>query len=289
MAEIAFVDTHVHFSDLQHPTLRYAWLEPGVRHHVLGDIEAIKTQRYWADDFLAEVRFANVSKSVHVQAAQGNDDPVEETRWLQAFADRLGHPHGIVVRAYLARPDAQATLERHMAFPNMRGVRDFGEGDYLLDPAWQRGYALLGAHDLVYCVDPDPERFGQMRALADRHPSVVLSLDHAGSPRRRDAEYFAWWRQGLATLAGAPNVVVKVSSLGGCDPRWTVDSFRPWVLACIEAFGVERTYFGTDWPVDRMSSSYPDVVDAYATIIGDFTRPEQEALFHGNAERIYRI
>ena len=57
---------------------------------------AIKSRRYWADDFVAETRFANVGKVVHVQAALGIPDPVDETRWLQAFADRLGVPHGIV-------------------------------------------------------------------------------------------------------------------------------------------------------------------------------------------------
>ncbi len=64
---------------------------------------------------------------------------------------------------------------------------------------------------------------------------------------------------------------------------------RPLVLHCLEAFGVERTVFGTNWPVDRLFSSYPDVVDAYASIIADLTPAEQSALFSGNAERIFRI
>ena len=74
-----------------------------------------------------------------------------------------------------------------------------------------------------------------------------------------------------------------------CDPTWTVDSFRPWVMTCIETFGVERSFFGTNWPVDRLYSSYPDVLDAYAQIISGFSRAEQEALFFANAERIFRI
>ena len=80
----------------QDPNLYYAWLQPGWKHPILGDIEGIQAQRYWADEYVAETRFANVTKSIHVQAALGIKDPVEETKWLQAFADRLGHPHGIV-------------------------------------------------------------------------------------------------------------------------------------------------------------------------------------------------
>jgi predicted TIM-barrel fold metal-dependent hydrolase len=93
----------------------------------------------------------------------------------------------------------------------------------------------------------------------------------------------------MKTLAGAPNVVCKISGLGMCDNQWTVESIRPWVLACIESFGTERSFFGTNWPVDRLYSSFGDVVDAYATIISDFTEAEQTALFSGNAERIFRI
>ena len=146
MAAIPFIDTHVHFYDLQHPSLEYGWLKPGVRHHILEAVEPISAQRYWADDWLAETRFANVVKSIHVECAVGTPDPVEETRWLQAFADRLGHPHGIVAEVHLARPDAGEVIEQHLAFANLRGVRDFGEGDYELDPAWRRGFAQLRGH-----------------------------------------------------------------------------------------------------------------------------------------------
>ncbi len=90
-------------------------------------------------------------------------------------------------------------------------------------------------------------------------------------------------------LERADNVVVKISGLGMYDHRWTIESLRPWVLACIEAIGTERIVFGSNWPVDRMFSSYPDLIDAYAAIISDFTESEQRAMFAGNAERIFRI
>jgi len=258
-------------------------------HPVLGDIDGLKVLKYMADQFVAETRFQNVSKCVHVQAAIGIDDPVEETRWLQEQADRTGFPHGIVAHCDLTSPDASEMIARHMEYPNMRGVRDFGQGDYLADPAWQQGYGLLGPLGLVFCLDVLPENLGKARALAERYPDVVLCVDHAGFPRSREPEYFEMWKRGMADAAGAPNVVCKVSGLGMCDNTWTVDSIRPWVLACIESFGTERTFFGTNWPVDRLYSSYGDVVDAYAQIISGFSPQEQEDLFSKNAERVFRI
>ena len=53
--------------------------------------------------------------------------------------------------------------------------------------------------------------------------------------------------------------------------------------------GVSHPVFGTNWPIDRLFSSYPDVLDSYARIIADFAPVEQEAMFSGNAERIFRI
>ncbi|HSM32875.1 MAG TPA: hypothetical protein VK987_02190, partial [Anaerolineae bacterium] len=195
MAAVPFIDTHVHFYDLQHPRLEYGWLQPGVKHHILKAVEPIQAQRYWADDWVAESRFSNVIKSIHVECAVGTPEPVEETRWLQAFADRLGHPHGIVAEVHLAQADAEAVIEQHLAFPNLRGIRDFGEGDYELEPAWRRGFAHLRKHDLVACIDSRPERYTNVKALASAFPDTIISLDHAGLPLRRDEEYLALWRR----------------------------------------------------------------------------------------------
>ena len=286
---IPFTDTHVHFHDLRHSTLRYEWLDATAEDPDLGDYSAIKSLRYWADDFIAETRFHDVERVVHVQAAIGTDDPVEETRWLQAFADRTGVPHGIVAAADLSNPTVDDVLRRHLEYPNVRGIRDLRYDDYLDDPQWQRGYALLEQNGLVLCDDPLIEHMASSCRLAERFPGIVLCIDHAGFPRERTDDYFKEWRTGMCGLAGPENTVVKISGLGQCDHRWTVESLRPWVLTCIEAFGVERSFFGTNWPVDRLFSSYGDVIEAYAEIITDFTDAEQTALFSGNANRIFRL
>jgi predicted TIM-barrel fold metal-dependent hydrolase len=292
VARLPFTDTHVHFFDMREEELTYSWLAPGgddEEAEVLGDYAAIRAERYWADDFAAEVRFQNVERVVHVQAALGIKDPIEETRWLQAFSDRVGVPHGIVGYADLTAPDARETIERHLEFPALRGIRDLRYDDYLTNPAWERGFAVLGEHGLVCCDDPLLDHVPAAAELAGRHPDVTLCVDHALLPQQRDREYFEVWRAGLRTLAALPNTVIKISGLGMCDHGWTVESLRPWVLACIEEFGVERSFFGTNWPVDRLYSSYGDVLDAYAEIIGDFTEDEQRALFSENANRVFRL
>ena len=97
------------------------------------------------------------------------------------------------------------------------------------------------------------------------------------------------WRQALGALAQAHNITLKISGLGMCDNRWTLDSLRPWILSCIEIFGTSRVVFGSNWPLDRMYSSYPDLVNAYRTILGGYSQAEQLAMLSGNAERLFRI
>jgi len=289
MATVPFVDTHFHLHDMKRPELRYLWLERDWVHPLLGDIDPIKAQHYWIQDFIAETRFSNVSKAVHVQAALGTLDPVDETKWLQAFADQFGYPQGIVAECHLNQPDAQSVLERQIQHKNVRGIRDFGPGDYLMDPAWRAGFKLLKKFELVSCIDTRPERAANLVDLAKAHPDVPICIDHCALPEKRDSDYYQMWRKALGEMAKAPNITMKISGLGMCDNRWTLDSPRPWILSCIENFGTSRVVFGSNWPVDRMYSSYPDIVNAYRTILGGFTSDEQLAMLSGNAERLFRI
>ena len=148
-----FVDAHVHFYDMNHPDLFYAHWQPDVVHPFLGAQTRKLAERNWlAEDFIALARDSNVTKAVHVQAAIGSDDPVKETEWLQQAADRTGFPHAIVAYADLRDPGVEASLERHCESPNMRGIRDFSYGDYLVEPDFHRGYALLEKYGLIASI-----------------------------------------------------------------------------------------------------------------------------------------
>jgi predicted TIM-barrel fold metal-dependent hydrolase len=73
------------------------------------------------------------------------------------------------------------------------------------------------------------------------------------------------------------------------DHRWSVESLRPYVLETIDAFGVERAMFASNFPVDRLFGSYADLWRAYGSIVEDASVAEKDAMFRRNAERFYRI
>lgn len=285
-----FVDAHVHFYDMQHPELFYAHWQPDVVHPSLGALPRKLAERNWlAEDFIEVSRSSNVTKAVHVQAAIGSDDPVKETEWLQEAADRTGFPQAIVAYADLRSPDVEATLERHCEYENMGGIRDFSYGDYLVEPDFHRGYALLEKFDLVASIAAQWQDMEKLVALASKFPNIPIVIDHAGVPEERTPEYFEKWKRGMQTAATAENIICKISGLGMADHDWTVESIRPYVFHCIEAFGVERSLFATNWPVDSLFSDYDTIVSAYDEITGDFTAGERRALFSENTEGIYGI
>ena len=285
-----FVDAHVHFYDMQHPELFYAHWQPDVVHPSLGTLPRKLAERNWlAEDFIEVSRDLNVTKAVHVQAAIGSEDPVKETEWLQEAADRTGFPQAIVAYADLRDPDVEATLERHCEYENMGGIRDFSYGDYLVEPDFHRGYALMEKYNLVASIAAQWQYMEKLVALASKFPNIPIVIDHAGVPEERTPEYFENWKRGMQTAAAAENVICKISGLGMGDHNWTVDSIRPYVLHCIETFGVERSLFATNWPVDSLFSDYDMIVNAYDEITADFSEGERRALFSGNAEGLYGI
>lgn len=294
------VDSHIHLWDLQ--THRYPWLEnPGVS--FVGDARELKHD-YLLADLLGEAGDIDVLKLVHVEANHDPADPVEETRWLQSIADRSesrGMPNAIVAGVDLSAPNAPALLEAHAAFANTRGVRqilnvhetalfDYVGRHFMQEPQWRAHFALLRRHDLSFDLQLYPSQMADAAALARAHADTPFIVNHAGMfvDRGSVAGYRAW-RDGLRLLAACPNVSVKISGLAMFDHEWTVESFRPYVLETIDAFGVERAMFASNFPVDRLFGSYPALWHAYAAIVRDASDSEKEALFRRNAERIYRI
>jgi predicted TIM-barrel fold metal-dependent hydrolase len=290
---IPFIETHHHLWD--RGRFHYDWLtDPGWAGHtaLLGDYGMIRSDIGLPGRFFKEFYGANVIKSVHVEAAYAGPDPVEETAWLDGVAREFGFPHALVVFCDIEAEDGEAQLARHLeASPLTRGVRIRAHPDNPDTAAFKKGYAALGRHGLSYELNASPGKLLSGRDVALAFPDVQVILGHAGFPVARDAAYFAQWQVEMTALAEAPNVACKVSGFGMADNHWTIDSIRPWVLHCIEAFGPDRIMVGTNWPVDILYATYLEQVDAYRTILAEagFSREEQEKMLYRNAERFYRI
>jgi predicted TIM-barrel fold metal-dependent hydrolase len=290
---IPFIETHHHLWELDR--FKYDWLtDPGWDGHnaLLGDYKMIRSTIGAPWRFFKEFYGQNVIGSVHVEAAYAGPDPVEETAWLEDVANEHGMPNALVVFCDIEKDDAEAELDRHLAAsPRVRGVRIRAHPDDPESPAFKKGYAALGARGLSYELNASPGKLISGRDVAKANPDIQVILGHAGFPVQRDADYFELWKREMSALGEAENVACKISGFGMADNHWTIDSVRPYVLHCIEAFGVDRSMFGTNWPVDILYATYMEQVDTYRRIIAEagFSRDDQAKMLHRNAQQFYRI
>jgi L-fuconolactonase len=120
-------------------------------------------------------------------------------------------------------------------------------------------------------------------------------------PTRPDA-VFATWKADMLELARCPNVVVKLGGLGmdiglfdhmrlpaPPSSRHIADAWKPWIETCIEAFGADRCMFESNFPVDKLSTGYAVLWNAFKLMAAGASTAEKSALFSGTARRIYRL
>ena len=106
----------------------------------------------------------------------------------------------------------------------------------------------------------------------------------------------------MRMLATCPNVHVKVGGLGmittglafedGRLPPTSValaNSWKPFVDGCIETFEISRCMFESNFPVDKASTSYHVLWNAFKLLVSGATRSEKDQIFFENAMNFYGI
>lgn len=239
---------------------------------------------------------------------------------MVAAMDAAGVDGAILVSAYtMYRYDPGFALEVHAEYPGRFGLvtpfdaADPGAADRISDWAAREGTVgirlllahgisdaagedgiarLLNAarrHDLpvnVYCT----ERHEQVGEIAAKFPDVSLVVDHMGlaQPFHPPAPDDGWAAlPKLLALAEHDNVTVKIS--GACTlsrEAFPYADIRAPVERILEAFGLPRCMWGTDWTRAVELLSYEQGVEAFRQD-GWLSDSDRAALMGGNAMRIY--
>ncbi len=180
--------------------------------------------------------------------------------------------------------------------PGLYGMADFREG-----------FAKLAEFGLSFEAWQYHTQIGDVIDLARAFPDTMIMLNHAGGPlgigpyKGKHAEVFPGWAADIREIGKLPNVYVKLGGLGmpingfefhkRAAPPGSEElaaTWRPYIETCIEAFGVERAVFESNFPVDRTSCSYGVLWNAFKRIAAGCSAEEKAALFRENALRFYR-
>ncbi len=292
------IDSHHHLWNLS--AVRYPWLEArGVR-RFFGDPTPIQRD-YTVEEFRRDAEAVGVAASIHVQA--GTPFGLDEARWVQAVHDGAGKgrfPAAQVAHCDLTAADAEAQLDTLAELSSVRGIRQIvgrspeedlrtGTASLLGNPDFERGLRAVAARGWTFDLQLLPEQMAAAARLLEHVPELGVALCHAGSPHDRTAEGLRFWGEQLARLSANPNMLCKLSGLGMFEAGWTTESIAPIVDTVLERFGPDRCMIGSNFPVDSLTSSYAEIWDAYARVLGDLGAEETAAVESGNCARFYRL
>jgi predicted TIM-barrel fold metal-dependent hydrolase len=290
------IDSHFHIwrqADLP-------WLTGPMQPRIFGPYEAIRRD-YSIREYLGDLAGSGVEKSVYVQANWPVDRATEEAAWIETVALENGWPHALVAYADMTVADARPALDRLTRFPRLRGIRQqlhwhenllyrfASRPDLCADPAVRRNVARLADYGLVFDLQVFAGQMAGAAELAAACPRVTFVLQHAGmledlSPAGREV-----WRAGMALLAAQPNVVAKLSGFGTFIHRNDVDHVGWLIGESVALFGAERCLWGSNFPVEKLWTSYDALLDAHRRGAGGLSEAERNAIFFNTARRVYRL
>lgn len=232
---------------------------------------------------------------------------------------------GFLGHADLRRDDLDTILDAHAEAADglFRGIRHAGACDQsgaelaipapaeptlYQDPNFIRGVQRLGQRGLTYDTWQYHHQVNAFRDLAKACPDTTMILDHFSTPlgvgpyEGKREDIFAVWKDEIAAVAECPNVNVKIGGLAMPDNgyKWNerdvspssdevVDAHAKWYQHMIKCFGPERCMFESNFPVDRLSMSYPVYWNAMKKIAADYPEAAQAAMFSGTAKRVYNL
>jgi L-fuconolactonase len=199
---------------------------------------------------------------------------------------------------YITATDAKAAEQ----------LTQFRKPGLLLDATVREGFARLGPLGLSFDAWLYHPQLPEITDLARAFPETPIVLNHVGGAiglgpyaGHRD-EIFAEWSGSIRALGACSNVYVKLGGLGmrmfGFDVQAQelpptserlAELWRPYLETCIAAFGVERSMFESNFPVDKTSCSYRALWNAFKRVASGCSAAEKAALFSGTAAKFYRL
>ena len=226
-----------------------------------------------------------VTGSVVVQS-QPND---QDTEFLLTLAEKRPFVRGVVGWADLEAAGAGDHIDMLAARPKFRGLRPMLQGldrdDWIAEARIDRAVQAMIDKAIVFDALVQPRHLAALNRFARRWPELTIVIDHAAKPPI--GEDIRPWRDGLTLLAQAANVHCKLSGLVTEVRRGEADAAVPPVMDEISAlFGPSRIIWGSDWPVLTLADRY----DAWIALCRSKVAAEDhEAVFGGNARRLYRL
>jgi predicted TIM-barrel fold metal-dependent hydrolase len=288
-----FVDSHFHIWRQQD----LPWLVGPMQPRIFGPYEPIRRD-YPIAEYLGDCRPAGITEAVYVQANWAPLRYLDEVAYVSRASDEAGFPIAIVAYADMLADDARPQLDKLAANPRVRGVRmqlhwhenalyRFASGPELArDPRLIANVGRLADYGFSFDLQVFAGQMAGAADLAAACPGVTFVLQHAGMLEDLSPGGLATWRAGMTLLASQPNIVSKLSGLGTFLRRNDASHIRLIAVQTLALFGAERCLFGSNFPIEKLWTTYPELISAHLAAVPEEAR---QAVFNDTARRVYRL
>jgi predicted TIM-barrel fold metal-dependent hydrolase len=273
------VDTQIHFREGARSVRP---VDPNM-HTGLGD------EPFGPERFLPMMDAAGVDRAVIVPPGflRSNNDYA-----LECVAAHPGR-FGVMGLMDPTAPEAPGLVAGWREQPGMLGLRgsvtELGRARWASEEAIERFWAACAEHRLPITVMA-AGTLDFVEALATRHPTLELSIDHLGLPRIEAPWDDAWYAQ-IESLARHPQLVLRLSTLPGRSTEAFpfADTHR-LARHAYDTFGPERLLWGTDHTqtLGRERATYDEEVRLVREGLDFLSDAERDAILGGNALRSLR-
>jgi len=290
------IDSHHHIWRQQD----LPWLLGPEQPRIFGEYAGIKRD-YLIDEYISDIAQSGITKSVYIQANWATNWFADEAAWVQSVADTHNWPHAIVAYADFTVRDVRPQLDKLKKYPLLRGIRQqlhwhenpmyrFAQSDDLgSSKLFQQNIARLAEYEWCFDLQVFTNQAQHAQALANACPEVNLILQHAGMPEDHTELGWSRWRKNMQRLAECENIFVKLSGLGTFVHKIEQNMIDSIVTQAVSMFGAERCMFGSNFPIEKLWSSYDELFNALRSASRDFTDQQKNAIFSLTAERVYRL
>ncbi len=273
------IDAHQHF--WKYDPVNYDWIGE--------DMRAIR-QDFFPDQLWPLLQQNNFQGCIAVQAEQAES----HNAFLLDLAEQHDFVRAVVGWIDLCAADLKDKLDYMQLFPKLKGFRHILQGepkrDMMLEPAFIKGLQVAGKKGYTYDILIYPDQLPHIVQLVRWCPDQTFILDHLAKPYIKSGN-IQEWRRDIRKLSSCENVYCKLSGMvTEADWKtWRRSDLLPYIDAVVDAFGIDRLLYGSDWPVCLVAASYDDVVNIVETYFSSYTATERARVFGLNAINVYNL
>jgi L-fuconolactonase len=279
LLHMAAIDAHQHF--WKYNPVRDSW--------ITDEMDVIKKD-FSPEDLLPLLKQNGFDGCIAVQADQSE----EENAFLLSYADQHDFIKGVVGWVDLQSASIEERLGYYSSFKKMKGFRHVLQGekqrDLMLKPEFMNGIAKLEKLGFTYDILVFADQLKYIPGFVAAFPNQQFVIDHIAKPDIKNTKIDEWKKE-ITAVSKFENIYCKISGMviEADWNNWKAEDFEPYLDVVVNAFGMDRIMFGSDWPVCLLAGDYDKVTAVVRNYFSSFSQHEQELFFGMNATRFYKL